>query len=143
MNLEEYEKFGCQTYEALSIIVRNLLERAIESEQGYRPQQIQHRAKTIVSLTRRLEQLDALASDEIEDLRKDLAGCRLVFYTNNDVNRFAGSGILRELFEIDWDRSKFHHPKPVDQDATLERRSPALNFGSPTVRSLRVCPVPI
>ena len=78
---------------------------------------VQSRAKDPESLRARLEQLGALESEEIGVIRKDLAGCLIVFYTNNDVNRFASSGILGDLFEIDWDRSKFHQPGPGIQDA--------------------------
>lgn len=64
-----------------------------------------------------MKEIDQLESDEIEAHRKDLAGCRIVFYTNNDVNRFASSGLLSELFDVDWDRSKFHQPGPVQESA--------------------------
>ena len=37
--------------------------------------------------------------------------------TNNDVNRFTTSGLLRDLFEIDWSRSKFHQPGFDSQNA--------------------------
>ncbi|MEQ8747086.1 RelA/SpoT domain-containing protein [Pyruvatibacter sp.] len=117
MNLQEYEHGGQALYAEFCEVVADLLKRALEKEPGYRLQQIQHRAKNIASLRVRLEQHDALATDAIEDFRKDLAGCRIVFYTNNDVNRFATSGLLRELFEINWDRSKFHQPGPGIQDA--------------------------
>jgi len=117
MNLQEYEKGGQALYAEFCEIVANLLKRALENEPGYRLQQIQHRAKGVVSLRARLEQQDAPSADAIETLRKDLAGCRVVFYTNNDVNRFATSGLLGDLFEIDWDRSKFHQPGPGIQDA--------------------------
>lgn len=114
MNLDEYQRFGRARYEMLADIVRQLLSRAIAAEPVYRLQQIQHRAKAIESVKRRLEEVDQLASDTIELHRKDLAGCRIVFYTNNDVNRFVNSGLLRELFDVDWDRSKFHQPRPGD-----------------------------
>jgi ppGpp synthetase/RelA/SpoT-type nucleotidyltranferase len=115
MNIDEYEQIGRVRYEKLAEIVSDLLERAIAAEAGYRVQQIQHRAKTIDSLTHRLKEIEQLESDEIESHRKDLAGCRIVFYTNNDVNRFATSGLLGELFDVDWDRSKFHQPRPGEK----------------------------
>ena len=116
MNLREYETTGRQVYEDFCLVVRNLLTHALKSEGGYRLQQIQHRAKTVESLADRLEEMDETESEEIETLRKDLAGCRLIFYTNNDVNRFINSGIVRELFEIDWERTKIHHPRLGEQD---------------------------
>ena len=118
MNLDEYERFGRARYEKLSAIVGKLLEGAIAAEQGYRLQQIQHRAKTVASLTRRLKGVAPSESENIETYRKDLGGCRIIFYTNNDVNRFNSSEILRELFDIDWERSKIHQPQPGEKSAT-------------------------
>ena len=117
MNLEEYKRSGRARYEKLATITAELLERAITDEGGYRLQQIQPRAKTVESLSRRLEHIGQLGTDEIEAHRKDLAGCRIVFYTNNDVGRFVTSGLLQELFDIDWDRSKFHQPGPDQRSA--------------------------
>ena len=117
MNLNEYELFGRARYQKFAAVVSELLERAINEEQGFRLQQIQHRAKTVESLSRRLKEKDNSDSDNIEAERKDLAGCRIVFYTNNDVNRLIGSGILRKLFDIDWDRSKSPHPRLGEESA--------------------------
>ena len=114
----EYEQRGCQLYEQLALVVRDLLKHALDAEGGYRLQQIQHRAKSVSSLKKRLEEAQSTESTEIERVRKDLAGCRLVFYTNKDVSRFDQSGILSKLFEIDGDRSKIHHPAPGATKAT-------------------------
>ncbi|MYF01537.1 MAG: RelA/SpoT domain-containing protein [Gammaproteobacteria bacterium] len=78
---------------------------------------MQDRAKTVESLTRRLSQIDETDTENIEDYRKDLAGCRIIFYTNIDVNRFVGSGILDTLFDIDWERSKVHYPAPGNESS--------------------------
>ena len=118
MNLHEFEEYGHKSYSELCDVIATLLERAIHKDGGYRLQQVQHRAKTVESLVARLEEQGEAASETIESLRKDLAGCRIVFYTNNDVNRFVGSGILGDLFEVDWDRSRVHHPRP-DEQTTL------------------------
>ena len=112
MNVQEYERSGRALYEELAEIVAGLLKRAITAEPGYRLQQIQSRAKSIASLSRRLEETGQIETKSIEAHRKDLAGCRVVFYTNNDINLFASSGLLSELFDIDWNRSKFHLPGP-------------------------------
>ncbi|MEH6410385.1 MAG: RelA/SpoT domain-containing protein [Hyphomonas sp.] len=117
MNIDEYESSGRALYAELCDVVAELLDRAIQNAQGFRLQQIQSRAKDPISLRARLKQAGAIESEEIETVRKDLAGCRIVFYTNNDVNRFATSGLLGDLFEIDWDRSKFHQPGPGAEDA--------------------------
>lgn len=115
MDLEEYKNTGRSQYERLAKVVSELLGRAIADEPGYRLQQIQHRAKAVESLRRRIEEIGQVDTHEIEAYRKDLAGCRIVFYTNNDVNRFANSGLLRALFDVDWERSKFHEPGPAQQ----------------------------
>ena len=112
MNLLEYEQHGRQLYEQLARVVRDLLTHALDAEGGYRLQQIQNRAKSVSSLKKRLEEAQSTESTQIEEVRKDLAGCRLVFYTNKDVSRFTQSRILSDLFEIDHDRSKIHHPVP-------------------------------
>ena len=117
MNWDEYKKEGFELYERLALVVHELIKCALEKKQGYRLQQIQHRAKSLESLKGRLEEAEALGTGNIERLRKDLAGCRLIFYTNNDVNRLTTSGLLHELFEVDLDRSKFHQPKPGDKTA--------------------------
>ena len=123
MNLLEYEQHGRQLYEELARVVRDLLTHALDAEGGFRLQQIQHRAKSVSSLKKRLEEVQSTESTEIERIRKDLAGCRLVFYTNKDVSRFTQSRILRDLFEIDHDRSKIHHPAPEEANAAHLFRS--------------------
>ncbi|MXX06725.1 MAG: hypothetical protein F4Z71_08195 [Gammaproteobacteria bacterium] len=117
LDLEEYKNTGRFRYERLTKVVSQLLERAIANEPRYRLQQIQPRAKTVESLRRRLDENGQITTDEIEAHRKDLAGCRVVFYTNNDVDRFASSGLLTELFDVDWERSTFHQPGPAQHSA--------------------------
>ena len=112
MNIQQYERRGLALYEELAEIVAGLLKHAITAEPGYRLQQIQSRAKSIASLSRRLEEIRQIETESIEAHHKDLAGCRVVFYTNNDVNQFLSSCLLCELFDIDWNRSKFHLPGP-------------------------------
>ena len=111
MTLDEYEKTGRQFYEELAKLVASLLSEAIGTRGEIRLQHVQHRAKGVKSLRDKLVKEKVAPEDrEIETKIKDLAGCRLVFYTNTDVSRFRGSGLINELFEIDWDRTKFHHP---------------------------------
>jgi ppGpp synthetase/RelA/SpoT-type nucleotidyltranferase len=78
----------------------------------FRLQQVQQRPKDPESLRKKLEGRGMLATTSLEDDIKDLAGCRLIFYTNSDVSRFLQSGIIQDNFEIDWDRTKIHHPVP-------------------------------
>ncbi len=117
MDITQYELNGRALYAEYCEIVAKLLEQAIQGAQGYRLQQIQSRAKDPCSLRARLEERNEVDSEEIERLRKDLAGCRVVFYTNTDVGRFTNSGLLSDLFDIDWQCSRFHEPELNSQDA--------------------------
>ena len=123
LNLLQYEQHGRELYEQLARVVGDLLQAALDAEGGYRLQQIQPRAKSVSSLKKRLEEVQSTESTEIEQIRKDLAGCRLVFYTNNDVGRFTQSSILSDLFEIDYGRLKIHHPVPGEVNAANLFRS--------------------
>jgi ppGpp synthetase/RelA/SpoT-type nucleotidyltranferase len=77
-----------------------------------RLQQLQKRAKNPESLRKKLDDRSKLATTSLEDDIKDLAGCRLIFHTNSDVSRFLHSGIIQDNFDVDWDRTKIHHPVP-------------------------------
>jgi len=121
MNLDEYKQ-KIQLYEKFSYLVRDILEAAISasSQEGsylYHLQQIQCRAKTYDSLLKRLTDVDAQNSDCVEEIRHDLSGCRVIFYFNDDVNAFLHSGIIRDNFKIDWDKSKIHGPGVSPKEA--------------------------
>ncbi|MBB4424517.1 ppGpp synthetase/RelA/SpoT-type nucleotidyltransferase [Bradyrhizobium sp. CIR48] len=110
MNLQEYETEHIALYQEFCQIIRNILERVIAANGLPRPQSIQCRAKEPKKLRARLEQSAALDSDYIEALRRDLAGVRIIFYTNTDVDRFVGSRLIFENFEVEEDGVKVHHP---------------------------------
>jgi hypothetical protein len=59
--------------------------------------------------SRNLEARGLLESSCVEDEIKDLAGVRLIFYTNTDVERFLNSRLIPENFE-EWDQTRIHHP---------------------------------
>jgi ppGpp synthetase/RelA/SpoT-type nucleotidyltranferase len=116
VNLEEYEKEYRPTYEALANVVRFILEQAIAADPSVpRPQSVQSRAKQVDSLRRRLEETNNLQTQTLEADRRDLAGARLVFYTNNDVERFLASRLVRDNFAIEEDSTKVHHPTPENE----------------------------
>ncbi|WP_176969627.1 RelA/SpoT domain-containing protein [Nitrosomonas sp. Nm33] len=111
MNLDDYEKKYFPIYKAFAETVRFILEKALlVTENLPRPQSIQCRAKEIESLRRRLTELGKLDTQTLELDRRDLAGVRLIFYTNNDVDHFLASPLIRENFEIEEDSTKVHHP---------------------------------
>lgn len=111
MTLDEYERSGRQLYEEFAKFVATFFSEALAKRGEIRLQHVQHRAKGVQSLRDKVIKEKVAPGDQgIETKIKDLAGCRLVFYTNTDAGRFRQSGVINELFEIDWDKTKFHHP---------------------------------
>ena len=111
MNFDEYEKKYETQYGEFSCIVREILEKAINGAEGIpRPQSIQCRAKEASRLKPKLKARGLLDSSSIEDEIKDLAGARLIFFTNTDVESFLNSRLIPENFEVHWDQTRIHHP---------------------------------
>ena len=110
MNLAEYENGGHVLYADFAEAVAAILQAAVAEHDDLRLQNIQHRAKSAVSLGAKLANNAAAADAAIGDIAKDVSGSRLIFYTNGDVSRFGQSGILRENFAVDYERSKIHYP---------------------------------
>ncbi len=117
MNFQTYNTTGHGRYAKLAEAVANILAAAIRLQPSLKLQHIQRRAKDPSSLRRKLEKAGQLESEDIGAVAKDLAGCRLVFYTNSDVARFQSSGIMTDNFVVDWARTKIHHPSPHTTDA--------------------------
>lgn len=114
MTFAAYEKGGQGQYEKLAEIVSSILEAAIRVDPLLHCQAAQTRAKDPRSLR---DKIAALKIDEGADLRehvKDLAGVRLVFYSDADVHRFSQSGILRDNFELDYERMRYHYAQAGD-----------------------------
>ena len=117
MDFETYTRSKFADYGALAGTVAAILRAAIDAyPEPLRLQQIQQRPKDPESLRKKLEDRGLLATTSLEDDIKDLAGCRLIFYTNADVARFLQSGIVQDNFDVDWDRAKIHHPVPGQTD---------------------------
>jgi ppGpp synthetase/RelA/SpoT-type nucleotidyltranferase len=118
VNLNDYEKNFLPIYEAFAKTVRFILEKALLAADSLpRPQSVQSRAKTIKSLRRRLTEEGKLDTQTLEVDRRDLAGARLIFYTNNDVDRFLTSSLIRQNFEVEEDSTRIHHPTPENKGA--------------------------
>jgi len=116
VNINDYETKYWATYEAFAETVRFILEKALlAAEDLPRPQSVQCRAKGIKSLRRRLAEVHNLDTQTLELDRRDLAGARLIFYTNNDVERFLASPLIRENFKVEEDSTRIHHPTPENQ----------------------------
>jgi ppGpp synthetase/RelA/SpoT-type nucleotidyltranferase len=64
----------------------------------------------------RLEEIGKLDSQNIENERRDIAGVRIIFYTNTDVERFRNSRLIFENFEIERDATRIHHPMAENEE---------------------------
>lgn len=118
MNLNDYEKKLFPTYEAFAVTIRFILKEALLAADNLpQPQSIQCRAKGIERLRRGLAEAGQLDTQTLEFDRRDLAGARLIFYTNNDVDRFLASPLIRDNFEIEEDSTKIHHPTTENKEA--------------------------
>ncbi|MBC7488784.1 MAG: hypothetical protein H7240_00840 [Glaciimonas sp.] len=111
MNFDEYEKRYFSLYADFAKTVRFIFERAIATNNSLPAlKSIQASAKSPDRLKARLKETGLLDSHAVEDARKDLAGIRLIFYTNTDVDRFLASRLIFENFEIDQQAIKIYHP---------------------------------
>lgn len=124
MKFDDYEREHYVRYGEFAETITHILEKAIQASDLPRPQSIQHRAKSPKSLKDRLEESGKLHSDNIEAERRDLAGARLIFYTNTDVDRFLNSRLIFENFEIERDATRIHHPTAENEG----RRYRALHY---------------
>jgi ppGpp synthetase/RelA/SpoT-type nucleotidyltranferase len=116
MNFDDYEKKYFSTYEAFAETVRFILENAFRAAGDLpHPQSVQCRAKGVDSLRRRLAETGELDTQTLELDRRDLAGARVIFYTNNDVDSFKGSSVIRDNFEIEEDSTRIHSPTPENK----------------------------
>jgi ppGpp synthetase/RelA/SpoT-type nucleotidyltranferase len=124
MKFDDYEREHYFRYGEFAETITHILEKAIQASDLPRPQSIQRRAKSPKSLRDRLEEGGKLDSDSIESERRDLAGARLIFYTNTDVDRFLNSRLIFENFEIERDATRIHHPTAENEG----RRYRALHY---------------
>ena len=118
MNIQEYIEAKRHIYSELAECVAKILRSAILNSgliDGV--QHIQHRGKGVASLKQKLNKQNKYHSDTIEDEIKDLAGCRLIFYHNDDLNTFLKSHIVSENFDVHWEHSKIHYPDSDAQSA--------------------------
>ena len=109
MTLDHYLRQQ-ESYAEFAVAVIRIIEAGLRTRLDIaRPLTSQSRAKEEASLRAKLSESGLLAAGNIETEIKDLAGCRLIFYTNSDADRFLQSRIVFDNFVVDWDNSKFHH----------------------------------
>lgn len=117
MNFEKYQKDQYWLYQSFALVVAGILEAALKTEvDTFHLWEIQKRAKDANSLRQKLLDRELLDHQNIENEIKDLAGCRLIFYSNDDVNKFIKSTIVKENFDVDWDESRIHQPVDENND---------------------------
>ncbi|QEX20804.1 hypothetical protein FRZ61_07230 [Hypericibacter adhaerens] len=116
MKFEEYEREQFFKYEEFAQVVGMILSNAIDASGLPKPQSIRHRAKSPKSLKERLEEADKLDSPHIEEHRRDLAGVRIIFYTNSDVEKFLNARLIFENFDVEKGTVRIHHPTKENQE---------------------------
>jgi ppGpp synthetase/RelA/SpoT-type nucleotidyltranferase len=110
MTLDEYLPRQ-EAYAELAATVVQIIDAGLRLHPELaRPLTTQARAKSEVSLRDKLAERGLLEANNIEAEIKDLAGCRLIFYTETDADRFLQSRIVFENFVVEWDNTKIHHP---------------------------------
>lgn len=116
IDIDSYEQTHQQSYAEFANAVRRILKSAIDANRiEPRPQSTKARAKTATSLRQKLLDRGMIASTQIENEIKDLAGIRLIFYTDSDVNAFLHTGLIPQVFEVHWDETRIHHPTDENQ----------------------------
>lgn len=113
MNLKEYKKKR-STYKRFAKYIEKKLVKIIKvsNKNGstYHLHHVQSRAKEIDSLTTKLQKPKYAGQvNKIEKIINDLAGCRIIFLNNDDVNTFLSSRIIRNNFVVSEERSKLHY----------------------------------
>jgi len=108
VTFEEYQLGGRALYSMLVDVMQNILRQALEHH-GLRAHSITGRAKEFASLRVKLDRRGLLFDRQMDEI-KDLAGCRVVFLTNSQVERFNATGALHENFEVI--SVNVHHPVP-------------------------------
>lgn len=108
MTFEEYQQGGRSRYLALVEAVQTILRHAL-AEHALVAHGLTGRAKECDSLRKKLADR-GIPIDQPMDGIKDLAGCRIVFLTNSQVDAFDDIGALHENFEVL--SVNVHHPVP-------------------------------
>jgi ppGpp synthetase/RelA/SpoT-type nucleotidyltranferase len=62
----------------------------------------------------------ALDAPDIGDEIKDLAGARIILYTNIDVDRYLQSRLIFDNLTIHWDETKAHYPSDENEGVRYE-----------------------
>jgi len=99
MNFEEYQLDGRAKYAAFVEAIRAILAALVDAHDLV-PHGITGRAKDPVSLKKKLADRKIDPASAIDEVLKDLAGARIVFLTNSQVDQFRSSGAIHENFNV-------------------------------------------
>lgn len=111
MRFNEYEKKYQKLYAEFAGLIRKLAKEAMsKTAELPKLQSSKSRAKEPQSLKDKLKKNKKLRSKNVENEVRDLAGIRLIFYTNTDVDTFLASRLIPENFEVHWEYTRIHHP---------------------------------
>lgn len=123
MNFEEYQLHGRAKYAAFVDAIRAILV-ALADAHDLVPHGITGRAKDPVSLKKKLADRKIDPDSAIDEVLKDLAGARIVFLTNSQVDQFRSSGAIHENFNVI--NINEHHAVP--STATEEKLFDSTNY---------------
>src|ERR1700761_5267023 len=121
MKFDEYQKGGSEVYKRLAKAVRDILEAAAHGRTDVpRVQAYQNREKGIESLKRKLTKRGKLDAPDIGAEIKDLAGARVILYTNIDCDRYLRSRLIVEALPVHWAETKAHYPNDANDGTRYE-----------------------
>ncbi len=123
MNLHEYEAQYSPLYKEFAEFVKTEITDAIASSHlASRLLVAQARAKDPASLEGKLKKNDLVNSNKIETEIKDLAGVRLIFYTNADVYCLTHEKIIYDIFSVETFNDWEHYPNRDNEFAQYQAR---------------------
>lgn len=115
MDFDEYRLRGHAKYAAFVNAVRQVLAAAMKAHE-MAPHAITGRAKDPASLEKKLQDRNIDPKSAIDAQLKDLAGARVILLTNGQVQRFIGSGIIHDNFDVI--SVNVHHAVPGTETET-------------------------
>lgn len=115
MTFDEYRLRDRAKYVALVDAIKQVIAASVKAH-AMVPHAITGRAKDPASLQKKLEDRKIDLNSAIDEQLKDLAGARVVFLTNRQVQAFLGSGIIHANFDVV--SVNVHHAVPGTESET-------------------------
>lgn len=109
MTFDEYKEGGRERYTSMVGAIRHILAAALKAN-SMEAHAITGRAKQPDSLEKKLADRGIDHAAAVDEEIKDLAGCRVVFLTNEQVECFNGTGAIHDNFDVI--DVNVHHPVP-------------------------------